>query len=104
MKLSTKPLAIVVSLFGITYISLKVNSDVSYACFKKLVKHHLPSNRTPLIRLNVSDKKTLDILKILNNYIIVVTVIIKYIVIMSYCYYNIILLCLRNIDLWLISV
>ena len=35
------------------YISLKVNTDVSYACFKKLVKHHLQSNRTPLIRLNV---------------------------------------------------
>ena len=35
------------------YISLKVNTDVSYACFKKLVRHHLQSNRTPLIRLNV---------------------------------------------------
>ena len=35
------------------YISLKVNTDVSYACFIKLVKHHLQSNRTPLIRLNV---------------------------------------------------
>ena len=38
------------------YISLKVNTDVSYACFKKLVKHHLQSNRTPLIRLNVWQK------------------------------------------------
>ena len=35
------------------YISLKVNTDVLYACFKKLVRHHLQSNRTPLIRLNV---------------------------------------------------
>ena len=35
------------------YISLKVNTNVSYACFKKLVKHHLQSNRTLLIRLNV---------------------------------------------------
>ena len=47
-------------------ISLKVNTDVSYACFKKLVKHHLQSNRTPSIRLNVW-QKTLDILNFLNN-------------------------------------
>ena len=35
------------------YISLKVNTDISYACFKKLVKYHLQANPTPLIRLNV---------------------------------------------------
>ena len=39
------------------YKSLKVNTDVSYACFKKLVKHHLQSNPTPLIRQNVYKKK-----------------------------------------------
>ena len=45
------------------YISLKVNTDVLYyyACFKKLFKHHLQSNPTPLIRLNFR-QKTLDIL------------------------------------------
>ena len=32
---------------------LPINSVSIYACFKKLVRHHLQSNRTPLIRLNV---------------------------------------------------
>ena len=35
---------------------IKVITDVSYACFKKLVKHHLQSNSTTLIRLNVRQK------------------------------------------------
>ena len=44
------------------YISLKVNTDVSYACFKKLVKHYLQSNPTPIIRLNNCLAKNLLIL------------------------------------------
>ena len=42
-----------VLIWNYIYISKSINTDVSYACFKKLVKHHLQSNRTLLIRLNV---------------------------------------------------